>query len=70
MDLSERIHKLIEASAEGLGYDVVRVQIMGKEQIVIQIMAEPKNGQEMEVPERRIPVFRAGKGLKNALNPN
>lgn len=30
----------------------------------------PKNGQEMNVPERRIPVFRAGKGLKNALNPN
>lgn len=29
----------------------------------------PKNGQVMHVPERRIPVFRAGKGLKNALNP-
>jgi DNA-binding protein HU-beta len=26
-------------------------------------------GTEMNVPERRIPVFRAGKGLKNALNP-
>ena len=30
----------------------------------------PKNGQEMKVPGRRIPVFRAGKGLKNALNPS
>lgn len=30
----------------------------------------PKNGHEMNVPERRIPVFRAGKGLKNSLNPN
>ena len=29
----------------------------------------PKNGQVMKVPARRIPVFRAGKGLKNALNP-
>lgn len=29
----------------------------------------PKNGNEMNVPARRIPVFRAGKGLKNALNP-
>lgn len=29
----------------------------------------PKNGSEMRVPERRIPVFRAGKGLKNSLNP-
>ena len=27
----------------------------------------PKNGQEIRVPSRRIPVFRAGKGLKNAL---
>ena len=28
----------------------------------------PKNGAEMAVPARRIPGFRAGKGLKNALN--
>ncbi len=30
----------------------------------------PKNGQVMTVPARRIPVFRSGKGLKNALNPS
>ena len=29
----------------------------------------PKNGLVMNVPARRIPVFRAGKGLKNSLNP-
>ena len=29
----------------------------------------PKNGQVMHVPERRIPVFRAGKGFKRTLNP-
>jgi nucleoid DNA-binding protein len=28
----------------------------------------PKNGAEIQVPSRRIPVFRAGKGLKEALN--
>lgn len=28
----------------------------------------PKNGQEIDVPSRRIPVFRAGKGLKKSLN--
>ena len=28
----------------------------------------PKNGSEIQVPARRIPVFRAGKGLKEALN--
>jgi DNA-binding protein HU-beta len=30
----------------------------------------PKNGKPMNVPQRRIPVFRAGKGLKNSLNPS
>lgn len=30
----------------------------------------PKNGEVMHVPARRIPVFRAGKGLKNSLNPD
>ncbi len=29
----------------------------------------PKNGEAMQVPPRRIPVFRAGKGLKLKLNP-
>ncbi len=29
----------------------------------------PKNGEAMDVPARRIPVFRAGKGLKRNLNP-
>ncbi|MCB9761932.1 MAG: HU family DNA-binding protein [Alphaproteobacteria bacterium] len=28
----------------------------------------PKNREEIFVPARRIPVFRAGKGLKEALN--
>ncbi len=28
----------------------------------------PKNGSAMAVPSRRIPVFRAGKGLKSSLN--
>ena len=28
----------------------------------------PKNGNVMNVPARRIPVFRSGKGLKGALN--
>lgn len=28
----------------------------------------PKNGTVMDVPARRIPVFRSGKGLKGALN--
>ena len=30
----------------------------------------PKNRDEIMVPARRIPVFRAGKRLKGSLNPN
>lgn len=29
----------------------------------------PRSGEVINVPARRIPVFRAGKGLKDALNP-
>jgi len=28
----------------------------------------PRNGKQIEVPARKIPVFRAGKALKEALN--
>ena len=28
----------------------------------------PKTGVEIQIPSRRIPVFRAGRGMKNALN--
>lgn len=28
----------------------------------------PRTGEVIEVPARRIPVFRSGRGLKNALN--
>ena len=47
MDLSERIHNLIKVSVDELGYDIVRVKILGKEQVVLQIMAEPKDGHRM-----------------------
>ncbi len=47
MDLSERIQGLIEPSVDDLGYDIVRVLIMGKDQVVVQIMAEHKDGQGM-----------------------
>jgi len=47
VDLSERIHNLIEATVDDLGFDIVRVQVMGKDQVVLQVMAEPKDGQGM-----------------------
>ncbi|MEN0065565.1 MAG: HU family DNA-binding protein [Myxococcota bacterium] len=30
----------------------------------------PKDGKPMYIPSRKIPVFRSGKGLKRALNPD
>jgi len=44
MDLSERIQNLIEPNVEDLGFEIVRVQIMGRDQVVLQIMVEPKDG--------------------------
>ena len=44
MDLSERVQNLIEPSVEDLGFEIVRVQIMGRDQVVLQIMVEPKDG--------------------------
>ncbi len=51
MNLSERIHNLIKVSVEELDYNIVRIQVMGKEQMVIQIMAERRDGQGMSVED-------------------
>ena len=68
MDLSERIHNLIEVSVDELGYDIVRVKIMGKEQVVLQIMAEPKNGLRMTA-ENCGTISRAVSALLEAEDP-
>ena len=51
MDLSERIQDLIEASVGDLGYDIVRVLIMGKDHVVVQIMAEHTGDTTMTVDD-------------------
>jgi ribosome maturation factor RimP len=51
MSLAKRIQNLIRASVEELGYNIVRVEILGKEQMVIQVMAEPKDGRGMSVED-------------------
>jgi ribosome maturation factor RimP len=45
--MSERIQTLIEPAVDELGFDIVRVQIMGSDHVVLQIMAEPKDGKGM-----------------------
>ncbi|MBC8339832.1 MAG: ribosome maturation factor RimP [Rhodospirillales bacterium] len=44
MELARRIHELIEPTIEDLGYDLVRVQIMGKDAPILQIMMEHQEG--------------------------
>ncbi len=44
MDLSHRVQQLIEPGVEDLGFDIVRVQIIGKEKLLVQIMIEHKDG--------------------------
>ncbi len=51
MDLSYRVQQLIEPSVGDLGFDIVRVQISGKEKLAMQIMVEHKDGQGMTVDD-------------------
>ena len=51
MDLSHRVQQLIEQSVGDLGFDIVRVQITGKEKLLVQIMVEHKDGQGMTVDD-------------------
>lgn len=68
MDLSERIHNLVKVSVDELGYDIVRVKIMGKEQVVLQIMAEPKDGYRMTAEDCGA-ISRAVSALLEADDP-
>lgn len=81
--LAERagIPKVRAASYINIFTDTIRESLLRSEKVTLSDFGtftvsqrraftghNPKNGQEMEVPARRIPVFRAGKGLKNSLN--
>jgi ribosome maturation factor RimP len=38
--LEQQIAAIVEPSLAGLGYELVRVQVMGRERLVVQVMAE------------------------------
>ncbi|NQV82963.1 MAG: ribosome maturation factor RimP [Rhodospirillales bacterium] len=46
MDQSGRIQNLIEPTVDELGFEVVRVQIMGRDQVLVQIMVDHKDGHD------------------------
>lgn len=51
MELERRIAELIEPSLEGMGYELVRVLMQGRQKPVLQIMAERKDGAAMTVED-------------------
>ncbi|NQU60096.1 MAG: ribosome maturation factor RimP [Rhodospirillales bacterium] len=51
MELSNRVQHLIEPSIGDLGFDIVRVQISGKEKHLMQVMVEHSDGQGMTVDD-------------------
>jgi ribosome maturation factor RimP len=51
MDLQSRLEALIAPSLEGMGYELVRVQLQGKQRLTLQIMADRKDGVAMSVDD-------------------
>jgi ribosome maturation factor RimP len=49
MSLEDRISALIEPSLDAMGYELVRVQLQGRQRQVLQIMAELRNRTPMTV---------------------
>ncbi len=46
---SRKIAEMIEPSLNGMGFELVRVQLSGDQRQTLQIMAEPVDGREMTV---------------------
>jgi len=51
MDRHDRLEALISPTIEAMGYDLVRVQLQGKEHLTLQIMAERRDGIAMTVDD-------------------
>jgi ribosome maturation factor RimP len=51
MELADRIAELVRPTIEALGYALVRVQVMGRDRLRLQIMAERLDDQAMTVDD-------------------
>ncbi len=51
MDLQSRLEALITPSLDAMGYELVRVQLQGKQRLTLQIMADRKDGVAMAVED-------------------
>lgn len=51
MQLHERLVAIIDPTLDGLGYDLVRVQVQGTKRQTLQVMAERRDGAAMTVDD-------------------
>lgn len=51
MDLADRIADLIRPTVEGMGYSLVRVQVLGQQRVRLQVMAERADGEPMQIDD-------------------
>jgi ribosome maturation factor RimP len=51
MELADRISEMVRPTVEGLGYSLVRVQVLGRQRLRLQVMAERMDGRPMMVDD-------------------
>jgi len=68
MELTRRIYELIGPTVEGLGFDVVRIDLSGQNNLCLQVMAEPLDGTGMTV-EGCAKVSRAISAIMDVEDP-
>ena len=51
MDLAKRIEALIEPTVEDMGFEIVRIMVVGSKRPRLQIMAERKDGSGIDVED-------------------
>jgi ribosome maturation factor RimP len=66
--LAERVESRIKPTIESMGYDIVRVEITGKEPLVLQIMVERQDEKQLDV-EDCASVSRAISALMDVDDP-
>jgi ribosome maturation factor RimP len=66
--LSDRVETRITPTIESMGYDIVRVQITGSEQLVLQVMVERQDQEQLDV-EDCASVSRAISALMDVDDP-
>ncbi|MGY9002330.1 MAG: ribosome maturation factor RimP [Rhodospirillales bacterium] len=66
--LAERVESRITPTIESMGYDIVRVEITGKEPLVLQIMVERQDEKQLDV-EDCASVSRAISALMDVDDP-